>query len=174
MAEAKRSRKHIAVLTFPFTSHVPPLLSLIRKLSAAAPDVKFSFFSTAQVNASYFSNDEEFDKIKPFNVDSGLPEGYVRKGEGLPKEEVGLFLKATPGNFQKAIQTAVAETGLEISCLITEAFLWFAGSMAKEMQIPWIAFWISGPQSLLVHFETDNLRQKLGINGISLIVFSVM
>ncbi|XP_031285385.1 anthocyanidin 3-O-glucosyltransferase 7-like [Pistacia vera] len=165
MAEAKRSQKHIAVLTFPFTSHVPPLLSLIRKLSAAAPDVKFSFFSTAQVNASYFSNDDEFDKIKPFNVDSGLPEDYVRKGEGLPKEEVGFFLKATPGNFQKAIQTAVAETGLEISCLITEAFLWFAAGMAKEMQIPWIPFWISGPQSLLVHFETDNLRQKLGING---------
>lgn len=165
MAEAKRNQKHIAVLTFPFTSHVPPLISLIRKLSLAAPEVKFSFLSTAQVNASYFSNEAVFDKIKPFNVDSGLPEGYVHKGEGPPKEEVEFFLKATPGNFQRAIQTAVAETGLQISCLITEAFLWFAAEMAKEMQVPWIPFWICGPQSLLVHFETDNLRQKLGING---------
>ncbi|XP_031253943.1 anthocyanidin 3-O-glucosyltransferase 2-like [Pistacia vera] len=165
MAEAKRSQKHIAVLTFPFTSHVAPLLSLTQRLSQAAPELIFSFFSTPQSNASHFPKDGKFDNIKPYDVDTGLPEGYVHKGQGPPRVAVEYFLKATPGNFQRAIQTAVVETGMEISCLISDAFLWFAAEMAKEMQAPWLPFWTGGLRPLLVHLETDNLRQQLGING---------
>ncbi|KAJ0031511.1 hypothetical protein Pint_14200 [Pistacia integerrima] len=113
-----------------------------QRLSQAAPDLKFSFFSTAQSNASHFSKDNgEFSNIKPYNVDAGLPEGYLHKGNDPPKVEVKYFLKATPRNFQRAIQTVVAETGMEICCLIINAFLWFAAKMVKEMQVTWITFW---------------------------------
>lgn len=99
MAEAKGRQKHIALLTFPFTSHVAFLFSSLR-LSQAASDLKFSFFSTTQSNASHFSKDNGEFNIKPYNVDAGLPEWYVHKGEGPPKVAVEYFLKATPRNFQ--------------------------------------------------------------------------
>ncbi|KAJ0090726.1 hypothetical protein Patl1_14338 [Pistacia atlantica] len=132
------------------------------KLSQAAPDLKFSFFSTAQSNASHFSKDNgEFSNIKPYNVDAGLPEGYLHKGNDPPKVEVKYFLKATPRNFQRAIQTVVAETGMEICCLIINAFLWFAAKMVKEMQVPWITFWNGGPLDECITILLHKMGQML-------------
>lgn len=158
---------HVAVLAFPFATHAAPLLSLVRRLAAAAPNVNFSFFSTARSNGSIFSgsNSNGFDNnvIKPYNVWDGIPEGY--KMSGNPTEPIGLFLSAAPSSFKKAMDVAVAETGTEISCLITDAFFWFAGEMAEEMHISWVPLWTAGPCSISVHMYTDLLRQKLKENG---------
>uniref|UniRef100_A0A5B7BAS6 Glycosyltransferase n=1 Tax=Davidia involucrata TaxID=16924 RepID=A0A5B7BAS6_DAVIN len=159
--------RHIGVLAFPFGTHAAPLLTLVRRLAAAAPDLRFSFFSTEKSNASIFwrrNGDRFFDNIKPYNVWDGLPEGYVFSGNVI--ELVEFWLKATPDNVKKGIAEAVAHTGVRISCLLTDAFLWFAGGLADEMGIPWVQFWTSGAFSLSVHMYTDVIRSTLqGTNG---------
>lgn len=79
-----------------------------------------------------------------------------------PEEAVGLFLKSAPGNFMRALKDAEASTGMKVRCLLTDAFFWFAGDMAEEIKVPWVAVWIGGPESILVHVETDFIRQRIG------------
>ncbi|KAJ4709369.1 Glycosyltransferase [Melia azedarach] len=164
MPEGSSTQKHVAALAFPFGTHATPMLNLVRRLSSAVPDVKFSFLCTAHVNEALFSKKDELDvdKIKPVNVDSGLPEGFQFRGN--PEEPVEYFLKATPGNFERALKTAVAEMGTEVSCLLTDAFLWFSAEIAESMRVPWIPYWTSGARSLLLHVDTDNIRQIMGVN----------
>ena len=63
------------------------------------------------------------------------------------------------------MEVAVADTTRKISCLVTDAFLWFGADMAEEMGVPWVTFWIAGLSALSVHFHTDAIRQKIGLNG---------
>ncbi|KAK2998656.1 hypothetical protein RJ639_024286 [Escallonia herrerae] len=72
---------HIAVMTFPFSSHPSALLNLVRRLAASAPTVRFSFLSTAKSNQAIFSG-KQYDNIKPYDVSDGLPEGGGSRGEG--------------------------------------------------------------------------------------------
>ncbi|KAH7569352.1 hypothetical protein JRO89_XS06G0150000 [Xanthoceras sorbifolium] len=159
MPEAREnSRKHIAVFAFPFATHAAPVLSLVRKLSESAPDVSFSFFNTAQSNGSLFSKDDDFERVKPRSVDTGLPEGYTFGGS--PQEPVNYFLKATPGNFKRAM----ADTGLPFDGIITDAFFWFAKEIAEEIRVPWVPYFTAGPRPLLVHVDMDDIRARIGIN----------
>ncbi|KAH7544625.1 hypothetical protein FEM48_Zijuj01G0005500 [Ziziphus jujuba var. spinosa] len=155
------SSRHIAVLAFPFGSHAGPLLSLVRQIAKAVPDVIFSFMTTARSSGIIFSQDYNGGphNIKPYNVDDGLPDGYVPSGN--PVEPVELFVKAAPENFTKALEKVEAETGLKIGCLISDAFFWFAGDMAEKMNVPWVALWTAAPRSVLVHVDTDAIRQAL-------------
>ncbi|KAE8657959.1 Flavonoid 3-O-glucosyltransferase [Hibiscus syriacus] len=157
----KNASKHIAVMAFPFGTHAAPLLNLIRQLSEACPDAVFSFLSTQQSNSSTFPM--KLDKVKPFNVRDGLPEGYMFKGN--PHEPVEYFLKAVPANFTEVLDEVVAETGKPVDCLITDAFYAFGADIADELNIPWVAFWTAGPRALLVHAETNLIRQHVGNNG---------
>lgn len=161
------SSRHVAVFAFPFGSHARPLLNLVRKLAKAGPAVKFSFLSTAKSNEFIFSEGEDedgcFRNIKPYNVNDGLPEGYSPSGN--PLEPLELFVEAAPENFTRALEVAEAETGLKVGCLISDAFFWFAGDMADKMNVPWIPLWTAAPRSLLLHVETDAIRQALGANG---------
>ncbi|GMI97547.1 UDP-glucosyl transferase 78D2 [Hibiscus trionum] len=159
--QREQASKHIAVLAFPFGTHAAPLLNLVLRLSQACPDTVFSFLSTKQSNSSTFP--VKLDKVKPFNVWDGLPEGY-RFG-GNPHEPVGYFLKAVPGNFTKVLDKAVAETGKRIDCLITDAFYAFGADVADELNVPWVALWTAGPRALFVHIDTDSIRRHVGING---------
>ncbi|KAK2984320.1 hypothetical protein RJ640_000474 [Escallonia rubra] len=130
---------HIAVMTFPFSSHPSALLNLVRRLAASAPTVRFSFLSTAKSNQAIFSG-QQYENIKPYDVSDGLPEGYVFAGN--VHEPVEAFMKAIPGNFKAGMQEAEAEAGVKVGCLLTDAFLAFGGEMAEAMGVPWIAFWI--------------------------------
>ena len=84
---------------------------------------------------------------------------------GNSEEVVGFFLKGAVGNFRQAMEVAVADTARKISCLVTDAFLWFGADMAEEMGVPWVPFWIAGLSALSVPFHTDAIRQKIGLNG---------
>ncbi|GMJ07189.1 UDP-glucosyl transferase 78D2 [Hibiscus trionum] len=162
MGEAYRNAsKHIAVMAFPFGTHAAPLLNLVRQLSDACPDALFSFLSTQQSNSSTFPT--KLDKVKPFNVWDGLPEGYSFRGD--PHEPVEYFLKAVPGNFTEVLEQAVAETGKPVDCLITDAFYAFGADIADELNVPWVALWTAGPRSLFVHANTDFIRQNVPDNG---------
>uniref|UniRef100_A0A6N2M234 Anthocyanidin 3-O-glucosyltransferase n=1 Tax=Salix viminalis TaxID=40686 RepID=A0A6N2M234_SALVM len=59
-----------------------------------------------------------------------------------------------------AMDMAEAETGQKISCLMTDAFLSFAGSIAENLSIPWIPVWGPVPHSLSAHIYTDMIRQR--------------
>lgn len=154
--------KHVAVLAFPFGTHAPPLLSLVRKIAAEAPEATFSFFSTSRSNASVFSSlkEEELHNIKAYNVPDGLPEGYVPSGH--PLEPIFLFIKAMQQNYRLTMDEAVANTGKKITCLVTDAMYWFGAGFAEEMQVKWIPLWTAGPHSVLIHILTDHIREKIG------------
>ncbi|KAF9662655.1 hypothetical protein SADUNF_Sadunf18G0076800 [Salix dunnii] len=165
MSESKNDLKHIAVLAFPFGTHAAPLFSLIRRLSTMAPQAKFTFFSTKESNNKVFSGQGRLENIKPYNVNDGLPEDYMISFEN-PHEPVGYFLKAAPGNFKQAMEVAVQVIGREITCIISDAFFWFGADIARELHVPWVPLWTAGPRPLLLHLETDLVRQKMGGDGV--------
>ncbi|KAJ1433510.1 UDP-glucuronosyl/UDP-glucosyltransferase [Sesbania bispinosa] len=150
--------KHVAILAFPFGSHASPLLSLVRRIAAEAPQVTFSFFSTSKSNASVFSgmNKEELHNIKPYNVHDGLPENYVPSGH--PIEPTFLFIKAMPENYKRAMDEVVEKTGKKITCLVSDAFYWFCADIANDMDAKWVPLWTAGPHSVLAHVLTDLIR----------------
>ncbi|KAI5348786.1 hypothetical protein L3X38_001673 [Prunus dulcis] len=155
---------HVSVLAFPFGSHAGPLHSLVLRLATAAPQVAFSFLTTSKVNAAlFFKSSLSLHNVKAYNVHDGLPENFVSSGN--PEMAVGFFLKAAHTNFMGSLRDAEAETGLRVGCLVSDAFFWFVGDMAEEMKVPWVPVWTGGPRSLLVHVETDLIRQRLGTSG---------
>lgn len=129
-----------------------------------APQAKFSFFSTRESNNKIFSNQGRMESIKPYNVNDGLPEDYMISFAN-PHERVEYFLKAVPGNFKQAMEVAVQVIGREITCIISDAFFWFGADIAHELHVPWVPLWTAGPRPLLLHLETDLVRQKMGGDG---------
>ncbi|KAF8400366.1 hypothetical protein HHK36_013664 [Tetracentron sinense] len=153
--------------SFPFSSHPASLHTLVRKLAAAAPDVTFSFFSTAKSNGLIFwLEDNGLDKSKSLQCDRrGLQcdrrgSSKLRVYRETPEEFIELFTKATPRNFKRAIDGVVEEK--KITCVMSDTFLWFAGEMAEEMKVPWVPLWIAGQFSLSAHFYTDLIRRMIG------------
>lgn len=152
---------HIGVLAFPFGTHAPPLLALVQRLAASAPGALFTFFNSATSNATLFNSGvlETFKNIRAHEVWDGTPRGEVFTGSHF--EAVGLFLKASPGNFEKVLEEAEEESGLKVSCLITDAFLWFACDMAEKRGVPWVPFWTAASCSLSSHMYTDQIVKAM-------------
>ncbi|KAL3724006.1 hypothetical protein ACJRO7_036084 [Eucalyptus globulus] len=159
-SESPRKR-HCAVLAFPFGGHARPLLGLVCRLARASTmlDARFSFFSTARSNRLIFSQAENGlpDNITAYDVDDGVPSSRALTGN--PHEPANLFLEAAPENIRKAMGLAVAETGVGISCLISDAFLSFSGELAEELHVPWILLWISMPYPLYVYTNIRLIQQ---------------
>ncbi|KAF8097897.1 hypothetical protein N665_0279s0027 [Sinapis alba] len=164
MANTKQptTDSHVAILAFPFGTHAAPLLSVTRRLASASPSTLFSFFSTSQSNSSLFPSDLLPSNIRVHDVADGVPEGYVFSG--IPQEAIELFLVAAPENFRKEIASAENDAGKKVTCMLTDAFFWFASDMAAEMNASWVAFWTAGPNSLSVHLYTDLIRQSVRVN----------
>uniref|UniRef100_A0A6M2FBK2 Glycosyltransferase n=1 Tax=Populus davidiana TaxID=266767 RepID=A0A6M2FBK2_9ROSI len=161
---------HVAVFAFPFGTHAPPLLAIIHRLATSSPNTHFSFFSTQQSNSSIFSIYKQNMKImqpniKAYEVWDGAPEGYVFSGN--PQEHIELFMKSARESFKKAMEVAVSETGRKVSCLVSDAFFWFAGEMAEEIGVVWLPFWTAGPTSLSAHVYTDLIRDTFGVGGVA-------
>ncbi|KAH7840408.1 hypothetical protein Vadar_016443 [Vaccinium darrowii] len=131
--------RHVAVLPFPISSHSGRLLGLVRRLAAAAPNVTFSFYSTSKSIESLFAPAKKVpDNIKPYVVSDGVPEGYVFSGK--PLEHIDLYLAAVKDgeSLKGVLKAAEAEIGQKIGCVMSDAFLWFAGDLAEEMGVPWV------------------------------------
>ncbi|OVA20941.1 UDP-glucuronosyl/UDP-glucosyltransferase [Macleaya cordata] len=192
MSKNNNQFHHVVVMAFPFGSHATAILNPVRRLAMAAPTVTFSFFSTAKSNtsifgspsllssnnsnkpAAYYNNDVLLSNLKAYDVDDGVPEDYkLTTTSGNPADQIleiiDLFIKSMAENFRKAIDDVVEGVG-PASCVISDAFLWFAGEMAEEEMggVPWISFWGGDASSLSTHFYTDFIRQSLnlGENGI--------
>lgn len=149
--------RHVAVIAFPFASHPHNILNLTRRLAYATPTVVFSFFSSSKSNHSLFHN-KNWHNIRPYDVSDGIPEGFVPSGN--PEEFVKLFLEIAAKELRRVVKVADADIGLNISCLMGDAFLWLCSDIADEMNIPWVAFWSPGTCSLAPHIYTDLIRQK--------------
>ncbi|XP_043694593.1 anthocyanidin 3-O-glucosyltransferase 7-like [Telopea speciosissima] len=161
--DTSRSAPHVAVFSFPSSSHPMSLLMLVRRLTAAAPEVMFSFFDTAKSNGQTFKNiDKDLENLKVYDVDDGLPENYVLTGKW--GEEIELFMAATPFNFKKSLEVAEVERGRKITCVLSDAFLWFSGEMAVEIGVPWLAVYFSGAFALTTHIYTDLIRSTIGVD----------
>ncbi|KAI4384695.1 hypothetical protein MLD38_002814 [Melastoma candidum] len=153
-------KKHVAVLPFPFGTHAAPLLSIVRRLSSSssAPAI-FSFFCTPNTNASLFGSSLPLGDVTPYEVWDGVSPGYTFSGKH--QEDIELFIQAAPYSFAEGMRAAEAKTGRKITCIISDAFLWFAADMARDLDVPWLAFWTAGPAALTAHLHTDLLREKL-------------
>ncbi|XP_043694592.1 anthocyanidin 3-O-glucosyltransferase 7-like [Telopea speciosissima] len=134
---ASNKDPHVAVLSFPFSSHAMALFMLVRRLTAsAAPNVMFSFFGTAKSNGMFFKNidNDGLQNLKFYDVEEdGIPENYVST-PGKFEEEIELFMAATPWNFKK-----------------------------DEMGVPWLAFFIGEASGLAAHIYTDLIRSTIGV-----------
>ncbi|KAK4790099.1 hypothetical protein SAY86_017403 [Trapa natans] len=164
--------RHIAMFTFPFASHPSTLLALTRRLAAAAvgsppSSTVFSFFSTERSNSALFRADSSLASlnIRPFNVHDGLPEGYVPRSDPkrmwLQAEPMHLFIRAAPANLRRAAAEAEDAVGCRISCVVSDAFLWVAGSLAEERGVPWVAVRTGGPRSLVAHFQIQMIPSTI-------------
>ncbi|CAM8925821.1 unnamed protein product [Rhodiola kirilowii] len=159
-----QSKRHIAVLPFPFASHSLSIFTLARMISKSAPDVNISYISTSRSIASVFKGSDAvgIDNIKPFTIRDGLPEGY--KPSRNPTEPIALFLNVARDSFREGIQKAESERGVKISCLLSDAFVYFAADIAEDLKVPWVAFWGAAPISIAIHYHTDNILEKLACN----------
>ncbi|XXG51667.1 hypothetical protein AAC387_Pa03g0188 [Persea americana] len=76
------------------------------------------------------------------------------------EDQLELFPRATPGNYREAIKR-VDEID-KVGFVLSDALLGFAGDMAEEMGVPWVALWNGGACSLSAHVNTDFIRQMIG------------
>ncbi|XXG51665.1 hypothetical protein AAC387_Pa03g0186 [Persea americana] len=153
---APSPKAHVAVLTFPFGSHPSVPFFLTRKLAEWAPDVAFSFFCIAKTN-SYLSSWPTIPNLRIYDLADGVAEGHML--EVSLEDQIELFLRATPGNYREAIKR-VNEID-KVGYVLSDALLWFAGHMAEEMGVPWVAFWNGSACSLSAHVNTDLIRQMI-------------
>ncbi|GAB2267455.1 hypothetical protein Dimus_002438 [Dionaea muscipula] len=155
-------RRHVAVCAFPFGSHAASILPVIHQLAAASPDVRFTFFNTEKSNANLFKGGETpLPNIVPHPVHDGVPTGHVFSGRH-PMEPIEMFLRGGAENFGRSMAEVETETGVEISCVVSDAFLWFCGSIAEEKGVSWVPLWSSGEASLSAHLHTDLVRTTFG------------
>ncbi|KAK6151500.1 hypothetical protein DH2020_014135 [Rehmannia glutinosa] len=157
---AQQKKGHVVAFAFPFGSHPTPLLHLVQRLAAAAPPgVNFSYFNTAESNQKVLPNADlkSYDNIKAYDVEDGLPEGYVFSGN--PLERIELFVKSTPDNFRRRLEEVVEETGLKASCLLTDAFCGFRWTWRRNWGF---LGWRSGRRGLRrFRFISQNQDQTL-------------
>ncbi|KAJ4912210.1 UDP-glycosyltransferase 78D2 [Raphanus sativus] len=154
---------HVAILAFPYGTHAAPLLAVTRRLASASPTTLFSFFNTARSNSSLIPSDLP-SNIRVHDVADCDPEGHVFSRR--PQEAVELFLVAAPEIFRKAIASAESDVGKKVTCMLTDAFFWFASDMAAEMKAKWVVFWAGGPNSMSVHLYTDLIRDAVCVNEV--------
>lgn len=155
----EQSKKHIAVLPFPFASHSLSILTLAQKLASSAPPNTFhiSYISTQRSINSVFKDSDS--KIKSFSIRDGLPEGY--KPSRNPTEPIAFFLKIAKDSFKEGIKKAEVDRGVKVTCLLSDAFVYFVADIADEFKVPWFAFWGAGPTSIAVHYHTDLILEKI-------------
>ncbi|KAL3741914.1 hypothetical protein ACJRO7_017400 [Eucalyptus globulus] len=157
------SEKHVAVCNFPLSSHPRTVSKLVCKLAAAAPNVRFSFLSTAKSNDSVFPPTSRAaflpSNLRVYNIGDGLPAGYDKLASD-PRVEADLFLRAAPVNFLAGIDIAVRDTGSKVSLLLNDGLVsLIACELAEKLQVPWVAFWTGAPYALSVHVHADLILQ---------------
>nr|A0A2Z5CVA1.1 RecName: Full=Myricetin 3-O-rhamnosyltransferase UGT77B2; AltName: Full=UDP-glucosyltransferase 1; Short=CcUGT1 [Crocosmia x crocosmiiflora]AXB26715.1 myricetin-3O-rhamnosyltransferase [Crocosmia x crocosmiiflora] len=155
------SRQHVALIAFPFASHPGNLFAFARALAAAAPDITFSFLTTTFAAAT-LPPAPPAANLRLCHVADGVPEGGLPPGTTI-HGRIGMFLRATPGNFRDGVRAAEEEVGVKVSCVVSDAFLWMTADVAEEIGAQWLPLWTCAPAALLAHVSTDQLRERFGV-----------
>ncbi|KAF8668663.1 hypothetical protein HU200_051842 [Digitaria exilis] len=156
------SPPHVAVVAFPFGSHIPHLFAVARALASAAPSATFSFLSTADSLARLPSAAVVPANLRFVEMPSGR--GCEGDGEKTPLwRRIEMFVEAAEaGGLRQALETArVAVGGATVTCVVGDALM----SMAAEAGVPWVAVWTSSPCLLLAYLRGDALREDIGDHG---------
>lgn len=142
-----------------------PLFALVRRLAQSSPSTCFSFINSEESNRSISAKQlsTTFDNIRVYQVWDGTPVGQPFTGSHF--EAIELFLKASPGNFEKVIKEAEENIGLDMCCLISDSFLWFACDLAEKRAIPWVSFWTAAACSLSAHVYTNEILKTVASQG---------
>ncbi|GAB4838926.1 hypothetical protein Ancab_028458 [Ancistrocladus abbreviatus] len=136
-------RKHVAVCAYPFGTHAAPLLRVVQRIAATAPDIRFAFFNTQTSNAHLFSATNgraaqaPFHNIVPHTVHDGVPEGHMLSDPVL--DPIMLFHSSAEENVRKSM------------------------AEAEEEGAPWIALWAAGNAALAAYLHTDAFRSIIGV-----------
>ncbi|KDP43496.1 hypothetical protein JCGZ_16783 [Jatropha curcas] len=158
---------HVAVCTFPFSSHPFAFFNLVRKLATEAPQTQFSFFSLPKTNSIIKSSQKNSPlptNLMSYDVDDGIPEGvnHLTIDHAV---EARYFFEQLPYNFERRIEEGLADTERttgsrrEVTCIMTDAALCSPlGKMAEDMNVPWIAFMVPHPYDLVCYFEMDKIQ----------------
>ncbi|XP_030448467.1 anthocyanidin 3-O-glucosyltransferase 7-like [Syzygium oleosum] len=157
------SEKHVAVCNFPLSSHPRTVAKLVCKLAATAPNVRFSFLSTAKSNDSVFPPPSRAallpSNLGVYDVGDGLPAGYDKVASN-PRVEADLFFRAAPVNFLAGVEIAERDAGSKVSLLLSDGLVSLvACELAEKMHVPWVAFWTGAPYALSVHVHADLILQ---------------
>ncbi|KAL0383221.1 UNVERIFIED_CONTAM: Flavonol 3-O-glucosyltransferase F3GT2 [Sesamum calycinum] len=158
------SHLHIGVLAFPFGTHAAPLLALVRRLSASAPNARFSFFNSPVSNSTLFNErvSDSYGDIRAYDVWDGTPEGF----SGSHFEAVGLFLNASPDNFEKAIEDAEEETDVAETAKQEQTLSFIPGlSKARLSDLPPEIFLDKNPSPLArtINKMVENLPKSTAV-----------
>lgn len=149
--------KHVAVIPWPFASHLITLPNLVFKLAHAAPDVVFSYIAPPQHNHEVFSKPTIPPNVKRFEISDGVPEGHVPGKNSI--EKLDFFLKSCPQNLQHGVDLAVKSTNLRVTCVLSDVFVTSSLALAQELKVPWIATWLCLPTSLSPFFNIHVVQQ---------------
>ncbi|KAK1435559.1 hypothetical protein QVD17_01325 [Tagetes erecta] len=135
-------------------------MTLVRRLASVSPTVVFSFFNTEASNRVLFAG-ESCNNILAYDVSDGCIPSTEGEETLMPLvERVNMFLLVAEEELRKGVGVAERDVGVKISCIVTDAFYWFCGDMAEEMNIPWVAFFNGNSFALCTHLYTDLIREK--------------
>ncbi|XP_031375418.1 flavonol 3-O-glucosyltransferase-like [Punica granatum] len=157
-------KSQVAVIPFSFSGHLLPLVNLVRRLAANAPDVIFSFFNTASSNKTLFYSSNNQAEPLPSNVKVYDIAATVTWEEETTKElksqMVGAlepFLEVAVASFEDAINAAVKENGVRVSCLLIDGLMVFSCKIAEKLQAKWVAVWVPTLSILPAYIYRDLL-----------------
>ncbi|XP_040381184.1 anthocyanidin 3-O-glucosyltransferase-like [Oryza brachyantha] len=152
---------HVAVVTFPFSSHAAVLLSFARALADAAPAATFSFLSTADSVAQLRRTAAAAPpgNVRFVEVEDGAPP----EGTPVPRRMEMFMEAAEAGGVERGLEAArAAAGGARVTCVAGDAFLWMAAEAAAKVGAKWVPVWTGASSALVAHLRTDALREDVG------------
>ncbi|CAM0877613.1 unnamed protein product [Alopecurus aequalis] len=151
---------HIALVAFPFSSHVGVLLSIARALAAAAPaGTALSFLTTAESVAQLQKAGALPGNLRFVVVPDGAP-----PPSSSQTRRVELFMDAAEaGGVSDGLEAARSSAGgARVSSVVGDAFVWMAADAAAAAGAKWVPVWTASSCALLAHLRTDALRDDFG------------
>lgn len=157
---------HVAVVTFPFSSHAAVLLSFARALAAASPASTFSFLSTA-ASFAHLRKTAAAGDLLPGNM------RFVEVADGAPPPDappprrMAVFMEAAEagGSWRPGSRRRRRGGGVAVSCVVGDAFVWMAADAAAKVGARWVPVWTGASSALVAHLRTDALRDDVGDEG---------
>ncbi|XP_031379017.1 anthocyanidin 3-O-glucosyltransferase 7-like isoform X1 [Punica granatum] len=114
-------KSQVAVIPFPFTSHLLPLVNLVYDIAATIT-----------------WEEETTKELKSQMVEALEP-----------------FLEVAVASFEDAINAAVKENGVRVSCLLIDGLMAFSCKIAEKLQAKWVAVWVPTPSILPAYIYRD-------------------